>query len=77
MNNYEPFFSSYTRVQYNDYKSDKLTTRKQLIKEKEKALNSDVNEIGITEYTKQSNGVFSGRKANYFYSGGTWTKLIA
>ena len=72
MNNYEPFYSSYTRIQYGDYKSDKLKTPSEISTEQEKALSYGVDEISMITFFRQSNGGYEGRKKKFFHENGGW-----
>lgn len=75
-NNYEPFYSSYTRIKYNDYKSEKLTTHSDIRKERIKALDEGVEEIVVIDFVKQSNGGYEGKKEKYYYTGQRWKRIL-
>ena len=77
MSNYEPFYSSYTRIKYNEYKSDKLTTQSDIKEERKRALDKGVEEIQEIDFTKQPNGLYQGKMAKYYYSGGHWRRILA
>lgn len=66
---------SYSRIQYNDYKSEKLTTQSEINQEKNKALDNGIDLISITNFERQNNGLFSGRKTTYHFKNNNW-KLI-
>jgi hypothetical protein len=72
MSNYEPFYSKYTRVQYNDYKSEKLTTLTNLENELENALDNGFDDVFVTSYQRQPNGLYAGRKKRYYFKNGKW-----
>ena len=74
-NNYEPFYSSYTRVQYNDYKSDKLTTHSDIRKERIKALDEGVEEIVVRSPLTCEAG-YEGKKEKYYYTGQRWKRIL-
>jgi len=76
MNNYEPFHNSYTRIKYNEYKSDKLTTYSEVQAEQERALDEGIDEIVMINFVRQSNGGYEGRKQNYFHKNGRWKQEI-
>jgi hypothetical protein len=66
---------NYSRVQYENYKSEKLKSYQEIEKEKNKALDLGVDEITIVNLSRQLNGLYSGIKVKYFYKNNTWKQI--
>jgi len=67
---------SYTVIKYDNYKSKELATLNDVQREKDKAINNDINEIEISEYELNKDYNYAVTKTKYFYIGGHWKKIM-